>query len=256
MGFAAEGDAGLFPCPPPPCSRRPSARRVTAWLRASLTCRLFRAPSPSFRPSTFRCRACCQGLVPSSRHHRRASTRSEDSSLTRFRPQALSASRRFSPLAGSGACCIPEPRPGHRHRSGASLPAQPFRLVAGPCPRTVGEAALTGRHSPAATRQHLGFEALLHAGARSHRRGCTPRRRPLPSSVSTPPGPPPLGSGLAYRDTSARAVRQPGLRLRDGRAASTPACHPRGRALLSPETPTRSRFLACSRIPIKTSAPN
>jgi hypothetical protein len=228
-----------------PRSRRPSARRVTAWLHPSLTCRLFRAPSPSFRPGSFRSWACCQGFVPSSRPHRRASTRGEDPSLARFRPQAFAASRRFSPLAGSGACFIPEPRPGHRHRSGASLPAQEDRLIAGPGPRTVGEAALTGRHSPAATRTSPRF------------RGVAPRGAAFTSAwfCTTTPAAPLLGFvssgsttarvGLASASTSARAVQRLGLRLRDGRVASTPA-YPRaaGRLCLQRRRPARALWPA------------
>src|SRR5215831_10788217 len=50
-------------------------------------------------------------FLPSSRHHRRHAPQSEPNRLL-FRPQAFSASRRFSPPSVSRAYSIPQPRPG------------------------------------------------------------------------------------------------------------------------------------------------
>lgn len=100
------------------------------------------------------------GFRSSSRHDRKASTRCKGfQSLATFRPQAFTASRRFTPLPGSRACSIPQPRPGFS-RPGASPPVRrvaPHRTD--PTPMSLANRALTFRgrlpHS-----ERLDFEAL------------------------------------------------------------------------------------------------
>jgi len=88
------------------------------------------------------------GFLPSSRHHRaRPLTSARIPTLATFRPQAIAASRRFSPRSGFRACFIPEPRTGHRPFRGFSLRAA-RRLIAAACPHAVGFAPL-GTNLPA-----------------------------------------------------------------------------------------------------------
>jgi hypothetical protein len=75
----------------------------------------------------------------------KASTRTGTSHFpATFRPQVFSTSRRLTPLSTLRAYCIPQPRPGFL-RPGVSPDPQPFRLVAGPCPRAVVARTLTDR---------------------------------------------------------------------------------------------------------------
>jgi len=58
--------------------------------------------------------------------------------LAPFRPQAFTASRRFSPRSGSEACFVLEPCTGTPVRSGGSRSARPSSLVERRCPLAVG----------------------------------------------------------------------------------------------------------------------
>ena len=139
------------------------------------------------------------------------------------------------------------------HPRAASRTPAPFRgfspraagrLVADPCPPAVVADVLTWRHSLMATRRRLGFEALLRAGPRSPRRGYSPRRGPLPSSVSSPPGPPPLGSGLLPQTPPLVPFVSPVFACAMAEPPRLQRINPCGRAPLSPETPTCSSFVA------------
>jgi hypothetical protein len=107
-----------------------------------------------------------------------------------FRPQAFATSRRFTPLADSWACFIPQPRPGFFLRPGTSPPPKPVRLVAVPFPLVVGRLSLAGK--PVATRGDLDFEALILGAVRSARLvislpiGRFPLRVPSSFGISLP----------------------------------------------------------------------
>jgi hypothetical protein len=125
---------------------------------------LFGVPSSALPAAPFG-RHVLPGFLPSSRHHRSAST------CARAHPLSLRSVLRLSlPLDGflrhpaSRACCIPQPRPGFS-RPGVSPDPQPYRLVAGRCPRAVVARALTGK--PAATRVRLDSEAFIRGPMRS-----------------------------------------------------------------------------------------
>jgi hypothetical protein len=103
-----------------------------------------------------------------------------------FRPQAFAASRRLAPPSATRACFIPQPRPGFLLRPGVSPDPQPSRLVTGRCLHAFVDHPLAGK--PAATRDRLGFEALLCESMRSSRRGlAAPSVAPL-FGFSPPPG--------------------------------------------------------------------
>jgi len=107
-----------------------------------------------------------------------------------FRPQVFSTSRRFSPRIRFRAYFIPNhvqgsPGSGSCSPRTAPLPRRdglpPCRshlrpLADHPCGRTV------------ATAKTCGSEALLHARIRASAAAVKPRRWPIPSSCSTPPG--------------------------------------------------------------------
>jgi hypothetical protein len=95
---------------------------VSTWLHSSCLHCLFRAPSRSPLPCPFG-HGVLPGSPPSSRHHRGASTSREGSQgPAPFRPQAITASRRFTPRSGSEVCFTLEPC------SGMSLPFRGFSL--------------------------------------------------------------------------------------------------------------------------------
>lgn len=72
-----------------------------------------------------------------------------------FRPQALSASRRFAPRSSSQACFIPQPCSGPILFRGSSLSAQPCFLVENRCLLAVVAAPLLGRPSSTSTAPRL-----------------------------------------------------------------------------------------------------
>lgn len=129
--------------------------------RACFHARALRFPRPTFHlealrglifrsgpppQSSFTSRSCLVsfdpklaylGFRPSSRHHRSASTyRRTFPSPTSFRPQAFSASRRFTPRIGLRACFISQPRPGFASVQGLLSPRSlslPRRKRVPPC---------------------------------------------------------------------------------------------------------------------------
>jgi hypothetical protein len=135
---------------------------------------------------SFRIEPDCQGLrsllttSPERVHVRGASQASAS-----FRPQAITASRRFAPHSGSEVCFTLEPCPGIFSRSGDFSLRAARRLHQASLPpcrcRPSARPDLTIRRPPS---ERPGFEALLHAEQRSHRLGVEPDRRPLPSSRS------------------------------------------------------------------------
>jgi hypothetical protein len=173
---------------------QPSTRRVTAWLQPSFPYRLSRAPSHPSSLDDFRSRA----------NAARVSCPLRD--ITGARPLETgiptplgSVLRRSQPLDGF----LRAPAPGLLSSPSRVQDTRTVQGLLSSRSRTDSSSAdaplpLSPSRSPGVTawRPHdkrLGFEALLHARARSLRRGYAPRRRPLPSSVSAPPGPPPPG---------------------------------------------------------------
>jgi hypothetical protein len=146
--------------------------------------RLFRAPSRSPPPDPFGS-SRLPGSLPSSRHHPSESTTAAlPRASASFRPQAITASRRFTPHSGSEVCFTLEPCPGMFGVQGVLSPrsAPPSSGGAAPLPLPSGRSA--GSRDPPPTSRRLGFEASLHAEQRSHRLGVEPGRQPLPSSRS------------------------------------------------------------------------
>jgi len=135
--------------------------------------------------------------------------------LTTFRPQAFSASRRLAPHARSRACFISLPRPGFHLFRGFSPRAAtlPLRKERAPlpllrrrlCPHASrslhsdrqpepsrARAFDSGSRARSAPTSHFGVARLRGFHLREaafHESGYSPRPRPLPSSVSSPPGP-------------------------------------------------------------------
>jgi len=130
IGFIAATAPSLFPCPvrsslpavyPSPIKVSSSSFSCVSPLQSSF------ALSPRSRP--FGPSTTCLGFHASSRHHPHASTPARTpTSIATFRPQAFSASRRFSPRSGLRTYFIPQPRPGSS-RSRGSLFAQPPFLI-------------------------------------------------------------------------------------------------------------------------------
>jgi len=143
----------------PVCRRLSAGGVVTYWIRhSSISSRLFPNASEWCQPPTFRLEAL-RGLIfrsgpppqrsfasrscpppfggeltylgfrPSSRPDQNASTsRRTFPSPTTFRPQAFSASRRFTPRFGARACFISLPRPGFSSVQGL-LPSRSLSLL-------------------------------------------------------------------------------------------------------------------------------
>ena len=163
---------------------------------------LLRVPSLKSPACIFRCRPTYPGSLPSSRHHRSASTRREGcQAFASFRPQVFATSRRFPPPSGFAGFFHPaatsrvvavqgllSPRSGAGSSPARSPLSLPPRALTGPC---LGSplSRSTGRRMPRSG--CLDFEAFLRAGQRCLRFGYQPPRRPLPSSVFSPPGRPP-----------------------------------------------------------------
>lgn len=81
------------------------------------------------------------------------------------------------------------------------------------------------RRSPHAS--DLGFEVFIRARARSLRRRYSPRRTPLPSSGSSPPGPHFLRSIAVYRRSPLTTFTRRAFAVRDRARSSSPASLPR-----------------------------
>lgn len=132
-------------CAMVPIDRPPDVARLASSF-------VLRVPSPELlrlqlRPFPFGSGAL-PGFRSSSRHHRaRPLTPAGIPTPATFRPQAVTASRRFAPRSSFGACFIPEPRTGHSPFRGFSLRAAQ-RLVAAVCPLAV-DRALLGANLPA-----------------------------------------------------------------------------------------------------------
>jgi hypothetical protein len=183
-------------------------------------------------------RAACLGSRPSSRHHRGASTVSAGSQpRAPFRPQAITASRRFAPRSGSEACCILEPRSGpiplrgfslHAARAARRRPSAPVPSAPTPSWRPHGPHCQAGAPR---------LRGLAPRGAAFVPARREPDRSPLPSpgsisSGSIDPRPSPGSPGRSAHD-----VARSGLRLRARRSSPSPASwRPRGETVLSPET--------------------
>jgi len=183
IGFAAMESPSLFPCPRESRPSRPSTRRFAP----GFTLPVCASSSELLRAAPLPCpfgQSSLPGSPPSSRHHPCASTSREGSrGPAPFRPQAFTASRRFSPRSGFEASFILEPR------SGMCSPFRGFSLRGAlrsrraslpPCRWHTARSA--GSCDPPATSGGLDFEASFHAKARSHRLGVEPDRWPLPSS--------------------------------------------------------------------------
>jgi len=141
--------------------------------------------------SPFRARALLPGSLPSSRHHRGASTHLEGFQvLDTFRPQVLSTSRRLSPHSGSRACFIPQPRPGRSARSGAShlrAAIVPLRYDLPPC-RCVRQPL--ARTNPDGHRWRPRLRGLHpRRSSRTKRLAVSLPRGRTPLRVLSPPGP-------------------------------------------------------------------
>jgi len=113
--------------------------------------RLSRAPSRSPLPAPFRggrpARVSALFATPPGSVHRPRGI----PSLASFRPQAFSASRRFAPLPGSGACFIPEPRPGRAPVQGLLSPRSAPASSAGAAPLPLTRPVLGGSRDPSST---------------------------------------------------------------------------------------------------------
>lgn len=82
----------------------------------------------------------------------------------RFRPQAVAASRRFSPLSGSRACFIPEPCPGLDPVQGVLAPCRAPPSSGGGCLLAVEPGALSGLWGPEAARPGPRLRGLVPHG--------------------------------------------------------------------------------------------
>lgn len=236
----------MFPCSPAPdqVRRSPDVNHVGFSLRVVLPLQSSFAISPARSLSRA---SSLPEFRPSSRHHSRASTHSrEDSSLATFRPRVLTTPRRFSPLSSSGACFIPEPRPGHTPRPGASPSAQRLSVsstAAAPLPLSSRRSSGRSTRSPHPGR--LGFEALLHAETRSHRLGVTrtggrsPLRVPLLQVLH-----PPVHHRLPG-DRTLVAFLDPAFARALAISLAYSAFLQKDRASLSPGPPTCPSFRAC-----------
>jgi hypothetical protein len=115
-----------------PYSRQP-LRKSTTWppLLLSSSSRLSSAPRPlgSWSPET---------TSPRGVH-----TRGASQLPALFRPQALSASRRFAPPHGSQVSFTLQPSPDQPTVQGFDHSTQPFRLLGVPCPLAVSQHALS-----------------------------------------------------------------------------------------------------------------
>jgi len=164
---------------------RASAERLIARLHPST----FVSPLQStfaliLRPSPFGA-GDLPGFLPSSRHDQGASTDRETSQAP-----LRAVHRRSQPPDGllrtlaPGLVSSPSRVQG-ASRSGGSLSAQRYRLVAGSCPLAVATA--DARRTLRVRRPHrpcLDLEAFLRAEARARHPGDQPGRRSLPSSGS------------------------------------------------------------------------
>jgi hypothetical protein len=159
----------------------PLASRVHSLVRPVL----FGVSSPSFLRRLSVRRRPAMGFRPSSRHH-------QECPRSRGVPTA-----RCVPPTGflnlPTACSTPgfaglfHPAATSRVSvQGLGPDPQPRRLVAGRASLPLAACALTG--CPAATRPRLSFEALIRGARRTSKSVVGLRRRPLPSSVSPPPG--------------------------------------------------------------------
>lgn len=161
-----------------------------------------------------------------------------------FRPRALAAPRRFSPRAGSGACCIPEPRPGPVPFRGFSLRAahRSRRTVQPPCRCSPGARLDLSIRRPhpktSATRLRSTRRRVRTGSVMSLADGRSPPRVrllqvPCASDGATASPPP-----------TAHDVLPSGLRSRDRRSTSVSSVSPpRSWAPPSPAAPT------CPRVP-------
>jgi hypothetical protein len=218
---------------------RPSARRFAPGF-------ILRFPSPlqsSFALTsarTFRLEPTARVSSLFTTSPERVHDRGASQASASFRPQAIPASRRFTPHSGSEVCFTLEPCPGTVRRSGASLSAQHVALVGRrlpPCrcrPRRS-----SGSRDPPSTLGRLGFEALLHAEQRSHRLGVEPDRRPLPSSRSVSSRFTATTDGAAASPLpTAHGISTYAVRLREPRSSMPPAYRLR-RAELCCHQPSR-----------------
>jgi len=141
--LSAARPPNLFP-PRTPLPRTDRPPSLSVRVHSLVPRLLFGVSSPFLLAARLRA-AVLPGFRPSSRHHRKRPLMRELpifplSSVLRF-SQPLDGLLRFSTLR---AYCIPQPRPGF-FRPGISPDSQPFRLVAGPCPRAVVARTLTDR---------------------------------------------------------------------------------------------------------------
>lgn len=192
-------------------------------------CRLFRAPSLPRPPDLFRdgLAARVSALLATSPvrvHHSRG-----------FQPSLRSVPRRSQPLDGFLRAPAPRLVSSSSRVQGVfsvqgllpSRSASP--LVEGCCPLAVAAAPLTRPSREESPRNDASASRLLST-RRSVPSGpvIRPRRRPLPSSGSSPPGPLPLGISTGSPAPSARGVFGFGLRLRARRDPSPSASTLRG----------------------------
>lgn len=169
---------------------RSSTKRLTAWLGPQSSSRLFRAPSRVIAARALSSRAACLGFVPSSRHHRGASTvRTGSQPHPPFRPQAITASRRFAPRSSFEACCILEPR------SGRCCPLRGFSLHAARRARRSSSAPMPSAPTPSPGSRDPDCQAgaprlrgVAPRGAAFRPARCDPRQPPLPSPGSVSSG--------------------------------------------------------------------
>lgn len=212
--------------------------------------RLFRAPSLPLLAHRLSARASPAWVSGPLRDITRAQplVRDDSHATASLRPQAFSAFRRLPPRSGLRAYFIPQPRPGSFPFRGFSSRAAtlPLRkeLPPGRCFRRV----LTSlRRLPHAA--DLGFEAFIRARPRSIRHSYSPRRTPLPSSGSSPPGPHFTRSIAAYPRSPLTTFFSLRLRLRDRASSSSPASLPREawrRVAASPACSSFRAFLQIS----------
>jgi len=172
----------------------------------------------------------CLGFFPSSRHHRRAATSRETS-----RVPLRSVLRLSHPLDGllrTPACELVSSRCHVQGSlcSGASLSAQPPFLIGRSLPpcRCFTVASPARPHfrgdSRAPTCAVARLRGLDPREAAFHESGYSPRPQPLPSSVSSPPGPFLLStSAPSYSAHSAHGVFRLGLHGRARLAVCAPA---------------------------------